>query len=65
MASIIGGVGSLKGAVMGAIMLGLMESMVSGYVSTLYKDAIVWLLLIAFVLIKPQGLFPAQVAEKI
>ena len=65
MASIIGGVGSLKGAIIGAMFLGLMESMVSGYVTTLYKDAVIWLVLIAFILIKPQGFFPAQIAEKI
>ncbi|MDR1966763.1 MAG: branched-chain amino acid ABC transporter permease [Synergistaceae bacterium] len=65
MAAIIGGVGSLKGAVIGAIMLGLIESMVAGYVSTLYKDALVWLILITFILIRPQGFFPSQIAEKI
>ncbi len=65
MASIIGGVGSLKGAIIGAMILGLMESMVAGYVTTLYKDAVIWLVLIVFILIKPQGFFPSQIAEKI
>lgn len=65
MASIVGGVGSLKGAIIGALVLGLVESLVAGYVSTMYKDAIVWLILIVFILIKPQGLFPSQIAEKI
>ena len=65
MASIIGGVGSLKGAIIGAMILGLMESLVAGYVSTLYKDAVIWLALIMFILIKPQGFFPSQIAEKI
>lgn len=65
MAAILGGVGSLKGAIIGALVLGLVETLVAGYVSTMYKDAIVWLLLIVFILIKPQGLFPSQIAEKI
>lgn len=65
MASIVGGVGSLKGAIIGAIVLGLIESLVAGYVSTMYKDAIIWLVLIVFILIRPQGLFPSQIAEKI
>ena len=65
MSSILGGVGSLKGAVIGALALGTTEIMVAAYVSTLYKDAIVWGLFIVFVLIKPKGLFPAQIAEKV
>lgn len=65
MSSILGGVGSLKGAVIGALSLGMTEILVSAYVSTLYKDAIVWGLFIVFVLIKPKGLFPAQIAEKV
>ena len=65
MASIIGGYGSLKGAVTGAIILGLTESFVSGYVSTQYRDAFVWGFLIIFILIKPRGLFPALISEKV
>ena len=63
--SIIGGYGSLKGAVTGAMLLGLMESFVAGYISTQYRDAWVWAFLIIFILVKPKGLFPTQVAEKI
>jgi branched-chain amino acid transport system permease protein len=65
MASILGGIGSLRGAVIGAMVLGLVESFVSGYVSTAYRDAFVWGFLILFVLIRPKGLFPAQIAEKV
>jgi len=65
MASILGGIGSLRGAVIGAMVLGLVESFVSGYVSTVYRDAFVWGFLILFVLIRPKGLFPAQIAEKV
>ena len=65
MASVIGGIGSLQGAVIGAIMLGLTESLVAGYISTQYRDAFVWGILILFIIIRPKGLFPAQIAEKV
>ncbi|MGX8702574.1 branched-chain amino acid ABC transporter permease [Caproiciproducens sp.] len=65
MASIVGGVGSLKGAIIGAILLGLVESLVAGYISTTYRDAIVWGILILLVSIRPMGFFPAQISEKV
>lgn len=65
MASILGGIGSLKGAVIGAMVLGVTENFVAGYVSTRYRDAFVWGLFILFILIKPKGLFPASIAEKV
>lgn len=65
MASIWGGIGSLKGAIVGAFALGLAETFIGAYVSSAYKDAFVWLIFIIFILIRPQGMFPAQIAEKI
>ncbi len=65
MSSILGGIGSLKGAVIGALVLGLTESFVGGYVSTLYRNAFVWGFFILFILIRPMGLFPAQISEKV
>jgi len=65
MSSIVGGIGSLKGAVIGALILGVTESFVAGYVSTVYRDAFVWGIFILFVLIRPKGLFPAQISEKV
>lgn len=65
MASIWGGIGSLKGAIIGALALGIAETFVAAYISSAYKDAFVWLIFIVFILIRPKGLFPAQVAEKI
>ena len=65
MASILGGIGSLKGAIMGAMILGLSETMVAAYISSTYRDVFVWLIFIIFVIIRPQGMFPAQTAEKI
>lgn len=65
MASILGGIGSLKGAIMGAMILGLSETMVVAYISSTYRDVFVWLIFIIFVIVRPQGMFPAQTAEKI
>ena len=65
MASILGGVGSLKGAIIGALSLGAAEIFVAAYISTSYKEAIVWGIFIVLILIKPKGLFPAQIAEKV
>jgi len=64
-ASIIGGIGSLKGAIVGALILGLMESFAGGYLSTSYRDSFVWGFIIIFILIWPKGLFPAQISEKV
>jgi len=63
--AVLGGIGSLKGAVIGALALGLTESLVGGYVSTLYRDAFVWGVFMIFILIRPQGLFPGEISEKI
>ena len=65
MSSILGGIGSLKGALIGALVLGLSESFIAGYVSTMYRDAFVWGFFILFILIRPMGLFPAQISEKV
>jgi len=65
MSSILGGIGSLKGALIGALVLGLTESFVGGYISTIYRDAFVWGFFILFILIRPMGLFPAQISEKV
>ena len=64
-ATIIGGIGSLKGGVIGAIVVGLSETFISAYISSAYKDAVVWAIFIVFILIRPKGMFPAQIAEKV
>lgn len=64
-AGMIGGIGSLKGAVIGALILGFAETFVAAYISPAWKDFIVWVMFIVFVMIKPKGLFPKQIAEKI
>lgn len=65
MATIWGGIGSLKGAIIGAMCLGICETFAGAYLSTAYKDVIVWVIFLVFIMIRPRGLFPAQIAEKV
>ena len=56
-ATIIGGFGSVPGAILGGVLVGLTESLSAGYISSTYKDAIVFLVMIGFLLLRPQGIF--------
>ena len=55
-AAILGGIGSGPGAVVGGMALGVLESLGGGFISSAYKDAIAFLLLIVMLLVRPQGL---------
>ena len=55
--SVIGGIGSVPGAIVGSLFLGLAENFGTWFVSAGFKDAIAFILLFLFLLIKPQGLF--------
>jgi len=55
-AAIIGGLGSLLGGVLGGLLLGLAESLTSGLISSGYRDAVAFLLLLVVLFLKPQGL---------
>ncbi|MBL8645302.1 MAG: ABC transporter substrate-binding protein [Rhodospirillaceae bacterium] len=56
-ATIIGGFGSVPGAVLGGLIVGLAESLGAAYISSTYKDALVFLLMVGFLIARPQGLF--------
>jgi branched-chain amino acid transport system permease protein len=56
-AAMLGGLGSLPGAVVGGILLGLIEQLSSGYISSLYRDAISLGVLVLVLLFRPQGIF--------
>lgn len=55
-AAVVGGLGSLPGALLGGLLLGLVEQMASGYLSSLYRDAISMSVLIVVLLLMPNGL---------
>jgi branched-chain amino acid transport system permease protein len=62
--TIIGGWGSLPGSVVGGLALGLLEVLVAAFLSSAFRDVIVFLVLIALLLLRPQGIFGEAVAEK-
>jgi len=63
--TIIGGWGSLPGSVVGGFTLGLLEVAVAAFLSSAYRDVIVFLVLIALLLVRPQGIFGERVAQKV
>ncbi|MDD2379559.1 MULTISPECIES: branched-chain amino acid ABC transporter permease [Aminobacterium] len=64
-AAVIGGLGSLPGAVVGSLILGLAEMLAAGFISSQMRDLVVFSLLVITLLIKPSGLFGKQMSEKI
>jgi branched-chain amino acid transport system permease protein len=63
-ASIIGGFGNVTGAIVGGLALGVVETFGAAYISVPYKDAFAFIVLVVFLLFRPQGLFGEKVAEK-
>jgi branched-chain amino acid transport system permease protein len=63
-ACIIGGFGSVPGAVVGGVFVGLVEIMVASYLSSAYKDAFTFVIMVAFLIFLPQGIFGERIAEK-
>lgn len=63
-ATIVGGFGDIRGAVVGGIGLGIVESLCAAYISVPYKDAFAFIILFAFLMVRPQGLFGEKIAEK-
>lgn len=55
--AVIGGYGNMVGAVVGGILLGIIETMTAAYVSSAYKDLIAYLVLLLFLFVKPTGIF--------
>ena len=64
-AAVFGGIGSIPGAMIGGLFIGIAETMVTAYGSSLYKDAIVYIILILILILKPAGLLGKNVREKV
>jgi branched-chain amino acid transport system permease protein len=64
-AAVLGGIGSIPGAMFGGILLGLIESLGASYISSEYKDVYAFIILIAILLVRPEGLLGRSTEEKI
>jgi branched-chain amino acid transport system permease protein len=64
-AAVLGGIGNLPGAALGGVIIGVTETLVSGYISSTYRDAIAFAVLILILLVKPSGLLGKKEIEKV
>ena len=64
-AAVFGGIGSIPGAFVGGLLLGIIEDLSSAYISSQLANAIVFAVLIVVLLVKPTGLFGKQIREKV
>ena len=64
-AAMLGGIGSATGAVVGGILLGLLEALAAGYVSASYKDAVAFVVILTVLFAMPHGLFGKTKVERV
>ena len=64
-AAVLGGIGNITGAMLGGLIMGISETLVSGYISSTYRDAFAFFILIFILLFKPAGLLGKAGPEKI
>ena len=64
-AAVVGGIGSIPGAVVGAFIIGLSESVIKGSSWSIFSDAFTFALLIVILVVKPTGLFGEKVTDKV
>jgi branched-chain amino acid transport system permease protein len=64
-AAVFGGIGNIPGAMLGGLLLGIIESVGSGFISPTYKDLIAFALLILILIFRPRGLLGAKVLQKV
>jgi len=64
-AAVLGGIGNIPGAMLGGLLIGITETMVVGYLSPTYKDAVAFAILILVLLFRPSGLLGSVAQEKV
>jgi branched-chain amino acid transport system permease protein len=63
--AVLGGFGSIPGAVVGGIVVGVLDAFTAAFISSNFRDAITMLVLVGFLVFRPQGIFGERVAEKL
>jgi branched-chain amino acid transport system permease protein len=64
-AAVLGGIGNIRGAVLGGLLIGLAEQITAGYLSPDYRDAITFVILIVILILRPEGLLGVVRPEKV
>ena len=64
-AAVLGGIGSIPGAMLGGLLIGVVESFTKGYISSLWSDGIVFGILILILFVKPSGILGKRTREKV
>ncbi|UJF15460.1 branched-chain amino acid ABC transporter permease [Jeotgalibaca sp. MA1X17-3] len=64
-AAVFGGIGIIPGAMVGGYLIGIIETIVSAYGGSMFKDAVVYLILILILIVKPSGIFGKNSKEKV
>jgi branched-chain amino acid transport system permease protein len=64
-AAVVGGIGSLPGAMFGGLAIGLGQAFAIGYMSSAYQNVIVFVILILFLLLRPFGIFGVAAPQKV
>ncbi|MNW19513.1 High-affinity branched-chain amino acid transport system permease protein LivH [compost metagenome] len=61
----LGGIGSIPGAMLGGVLLGVAETLAAAYISSEYKDIVAFTLLVLILLVRPTGLLGKPEVEKV
>jgi branched-chain amino acid transport system permease protein len=64
-AAVLGGIGSIPGAVLGGFILGMTETFAVAFISATYKDVVAFVVLVIVLLVRPQGLLGKRIAQKV
>ncbi len=64
-AAIVGGLTSPFGAIIGGLILGLVEALAGGYISTTYQEVVAFVIIVGTLIIRPQGLFGSNAVERV
>ncbi len=64
-AAIVGGLGNPMGAIAGGLVVGIAEAMTAGYISSAYKDAVAFVIILAVLFFRPSGLFGRRETGKL